>query len=451
MPVTAGRAARVSLHFAAMLALVCSAIASIAAQSSGDAVAPATDSVVVIHAGRVFDSERGVLLSARDILVRGGLISAVGEHLSVPVGARIIDLTRYTVLPGLIDAHTHLLMEHPGNETSGQTAVRELVREGDLLRALRGAARARSYLDAGFTALRDLGNSGRFADVALKQAIAEGSLPGPRLYVSGPGLAPEGGQMDGVDARYRALVDDEYRVVHGPDDARQAVRENVVHGVDVIKLYSNASPNPTYLSVAEMRAAVDEAHLMGVRVTAHATTDLAVHRAVEAGVDAVEHGRGVADSTLVFMRQHGVVLVPTEWDRWLVDRQLAHIPASARPSDARIDSLLAQGYDRVRRGARAGVTIAAGSDFYIDVGVPRGTAAKHMLFAYAAGGLSPSAVLQSATINAARLIGDARLGVVKPGAYADLVAIDGNPLADLKAIEGVRFVMRGGAVMVREP
>jgi len=439
------------LRRAGVLALACAAISPITAQAPRASATQASDSTVVIRAGRLFDSERGVLLPARDILVRGGLIAAVGEHLAVPAGGRVIDLTRYSVLPGFIDAHTHLLMEHPGNETPGQTAVRELVREGDVLRALRGAARARSYLEAGFTALRDLGNSGRFADVALKRAIDEGSLPGPRLYVSGPGLAPEGGQMEGIDARYRTLVDDEYRVVRGPDDARQAVRENVIHGADVIKLYSNGSPNATYLSVAEMRAAVDEAHLMGVRVTAHATTDLAIRRAVEAGVDAIEHGRGAADSTFELMRQRGVILVPTEWDRWLVDRQLAHVPAAERPSDANIEALLAPGYNRVRAASRAGVTLAAGSDLYIDVGAPRGTAAKHMLFAYAKGGLQPAAVLQSTTINAARLIGDSRLGVVKAGAYADLVAVDGDPLADLAAIERVRFVMRGGSVVWYPP
>ena len=416
-----------------------------------DAGAPDTAAVVLVRAGRLFDSERGVLLPAHDILIRDGRIAAVGEHLAAPAGARVLDLSRYTVLPGLIDAHTHLLMEHPGTETSGQTAVRELVREGDVLRALRGAARARSYLEAGFTALRDLGNSGRFADVALKTAIAEGSLPGPRLYVSGPGLAPEGGQMEGIDARYRSLVDDEYRVVRGPDDARQAVRENVVHGADVIKLYANGSPNRAYLSVAEMRVAVEEAHLMGVRVTAHATTDLAARRAVEAGVDAIEHGRGVADSTLRLMRARGVALVPTEWDRWLADRQVARLPAAVRPSGDQLDALLAPGYDRVRRAARAGVTLAAGSDFYLDVGVPRGIAARHMLFAYAAGGLAPAAVLQMATVNAARVIGDARLGVVKAGAYADLVAVDGDPLADLAAIARVRFVVQGGHVRVAAP
>ena len=410
------------------------------------AAADPADSVLLVRAGRLFDSRRGVILPARDILVRGGLVAAVGVGLAAPAGARVVDLSRYTVLPGLVDAHAHLLMEHPGDEGSGETAVRELVREGEVLRALRGAARARSYLDAGFTAVRDLGNSGLFADVALKRAVAEGSLPGPRLYVSGPGLAPEGGQMDGVDFRHRGLVGEEYRVVRGPDDARQAVRENVTHGADVIKLYANASPNPAYLSAAELRAAVEEAHLMGVPVTAHATTDLAVRRAIEAGVDAVEHARGAADSTLAFARRRGVALVLTEWGRGLVALQVGRLPPAQRPPEAGIAAALEQGYARVRRSARAGATVAFGSDAYVDFGVPRGVAARRALAAFAEAGLPPARVLQAATSAAARVLGDARLGAVTPGAYADLIAVDGDPTVDIGALEHVQFVMKGGRV-----
>ena len=409
------------------------------------------DSLLLVRAGRLFDSERGVLLPAREILVREGVVAAVGAHVEVPAGARVLDLSRYTVLPGLIDAHVHLLMEHPGDEGSGETAVRELVRVGEVLRALRGAARARSYLDAGFTAVRDLGNSGLFADVALKRAVAEGSLPGPRLYVSGPGLAPEGGQMDGVDFRHRGLVSEEYRVVRGADDARQAVRENVTHGADVIKLYANASPNPAYLSVAELRAAVEEAHLLGVRVTAHATTDLAIRRAVEAGVDAVEHARGAADSTLSFARRRGVTLVLTEWGRGLVALLVARLAPTQRPPEPQITAALEQGYDRVRRADRAGVTVAFGSDAYVDFGVPRGVAARRALAAFAEAGLPPARVLQAATSTAARVLGDTRLGAIKPGAYADLIAVEGDPTVEIGALERVRFVMKGGTIHLSGP
>jgi imidazolonepropionase-like amidohydrolase len=433
-------------------AAIAAAIAARPATAQQPAVPAAPpDSVLLLRAGRLFDNERGVLVPARDIVVRGGLVVAVGERLAVPAGARVVDLSRFTVLPGLLDAHAHLLMQHPGDEGSGETSVRELVREGEVLRALRGAARARTYLDAGFTTVRDLGNAGRFADVALARAPAEGSLPGPRLIVAGPGLAPEGGQMDGIDVRHRALVDEEYRIVRGPDDARQAVRENVTRGATVIKVYANASPNPAHLTVAEMRAAVEEAHLMGVRVSAHATTGVAAWRAIEAGVDALEHARNVADSTLAFARRRSVAVVLTEWGRDLVALQLARIPADKQPPPAVLDGLLAQVHDRIRRTVRAEVTIAFGSDVYVDFGVPRGVAVRHALSAFVEAGLPPARVLQLATSAAAKILGDPRLGVVKPGAHADLIAVEGDPTTDLAALGRLRFVMKAGVVHIAAP
>ena len=409
--------------------LTAACVATAVGDVAGQAAIPTTDSVLLVRAGRLFDSERGALLPRRDVLVRGGLVVALGERLEPPAGARVIDLSAYTVLPGLIDAHAHLLTEHPGDEGSGETIVRETVREGDVLRALRGAARARTYLEAGFTTVRDLGNAGQFADVALKRAIAEGSVAGPRFYVAGPGLAPEGGQAEGIDIRHRALVDEEYRIVRGPDDARQAVRENVTRGADVIKLYSNSSPNPAYLSVAEMRTAVEEAHLMGIRVSAHATTDLAVWRAVEAGVDAVEHPRGAADSTLAFARRRGVAIVLTEWGRELASMQIARLPAFIRPTEARVNAALEEGYDRVRRTARVSNVVAFGSDVYVDFGVPRGVAVRKALAAFAEAGLPMPRVLQAATSAAGTVIGDPRVGVIKIGAYADLIAVHPPPQA----------------------
>jgi imidazolonepropionase-like amidohydrolase len=270
--------------------------------------------VTVIRAGRVFDSENGVFLPARDIVVRGNLIESVGENLPVPAGARVIDLRRYTILPGLIDAHTHLLyLENPKSDLSSE-GIRSVTMEGTPLRALRGAARARTFLQTGITTVRDLGNSGRFGDIALRLAILEGSADGPRMFVSGPGLSTEGGQFPGLQYGYKNIVEEEYRIIRGVEDARQAVRENVTYGANVIKIYSNNTPNPTMLSMEEMRAIVDEAHLYRVRVAAHATSDVAVRRAVEAGVDSIEHGYQVSDETLKLMKEKGVALVPTDAD-----------------------------------------------------------------------------------------------------------------------------------------
>ncbi len=192
--------------------------------------------------------------------------------------------------------------------------IKAVAVEGAALPALHGAARARTFLAAGITTVRDLGNSGRFADVALRNAINDGSVDGPRMIVSGPGLSPEGGQFPGLQPQHRAIAEEEYRIIRGVEDARLAVRENVTYGAQVIKIYSNNTPNPGSLSVAEMQAIVDEAHRHGVKVSAHATSDAAVWRAVQAGVAGIEHGYQVADSTLALMKQKGVFLVPTDMD-----------------------------------------------------------------------------------------------------------------------------------------
>ena len=400
---------------------------------------------ILIRAGRMFDSEKGVLLPPRDIIIKNNLIEAVGENLPVPAGARLIDLTRFTVLPGLIDAHTHLLyLEDPSdNPTMG--GIKALTVEGTPLRALRGAARGRTFLMAGITTVRDLGNSGRFGDVALRKAINEGSVDGPRMYVSGPGLSPEGGQFPGLQPGYKQLAEEEYRVIHGPDDARQAVRENVTYGARLIKIYSNNTPNPGYLSMEEMKAIVDEAKLLKVKVAAHATDDTAVRRAAEAGVDSIEHGYEVKDETLALMKTRGVALVPTDLDEASLMR---YFERSKSPTPPNPTSFLQPLRDRLRRAMAAGVTIVAGSDNYIDFGMPQGQAAKHVLFAYREAGMKPAQILQSATINGGRLIGDERLGVIKAGAFADIIAIEGDPLQDFNAIEKIKFVMKNGKVYV---
>lgn len=401
--------------------------------------------VIVIRAGRLFDSEKGILLPARDIIIKSNRIDSVGENLPVPAGARVIDLTRYTVLPGLIDAHTHLLyLEDPslGLTTEG---IKALTIEGTPLRALRGAARGRTFLLAGFTTVRDLGNGGRFGDVALRIAINEGSVDGPRMYVSGPGLSPEGGQFPGLQSDHRHLAEEEYRVIRGAEDARLAVRENVTYGAMVIKIYSNNTPNPSYLSMEEMRAIVDEARLLQVKVSAHATDDKAVRRAVEAGVDSIEHGYEIKDETLALMKARGVALVPTDIDSLSLTR---YVERTKRPASPGLTRFMESSRERLRRAVAAGVTIVAGSDNYISMGVPQGEAARRVLFAYREAGMEPIQILQSATLNAARLIGDTRLGVLKPGALADIIAVDGDPTKDFNSIEQVRFVMKSAKIYV---
>ena len=438
------RCAKIMLVSIASLALLALS-ASSRGQNTNDAA------LTLIRAGRVFDSEQGVFLPARDIIVKGNLIESIGENLPVPQNARVVDLQRYTVLPGLIDAHTHLLyLEDP---KAGLTleGVKSLTIEGTPLRALHGAARARTFLNAGITTVRDLGNSGRFGDVALRTAINDGSVDGPRMYVSGPGLSPEGGQFPGLQFDYRRIAEEEYRVVRGPQDAALAVRENVTYGATVIKIYSNNTPNRTLLSLDEMRAIVAEAHLLGLKVGAHATSDQAVRRAVEAGVDSIEHGYEVGDETLKMMRQGGVALVPTDGDTVTMKMYFERARMNPPPSPERISMMRQFSNNRIRRALAAGVTIVAGSDMYIDLGIPQGEAARRVLFAYREAGMEPAQILQSATINAARLIGEKRIGVIRAGAFADLIAVDGDPVKDFSVIERVKFVMKNGIVYVGRP
>jgi imidazolonepropionase-like amidohydrolase len=406
----------------------------------------ANQTVTVIRAGRVFDSETGVFLPARDIIVKGNLIESVGENLPVPNGAKVIDLRKYTVLPGLIDAHTHLLyLEDPKSNLSSE-GIRALALEGTPLRALRGAARAKTFLLAGITTVRDLGNSGRFGDVALRIAISEGTMDGPRMITSGPGLSTEGGQFPGLLFGYKNIADEEYRIIKGADDARNAVRENVTYGANCIKIYSNNTPNPTMLSMDEMRAIVEEAHLYRLKVAAHATSDVAVRRAVEAGVDSIEHGYQVSDETLKLMKEKGVALVPTDVDFESFKFYMKQAGGTQTFTDEQVLQQVKPLRERLQRAVAAGVAIVAGSDMYIDMQRPQGDAAKRVLFAYLESGMKPAQILQSATINAARLFGSTRLGVIKAGTFADIIAVEGNPSDDFNSIEKVRFVMKNGKV-----
>lgn len=412
----------------------------------------------VIKAGKLFESESGEFKVGLVVYVKNGRIEDVKYEKDVSANDRKqyqwIDLGKYTILPGLIDAHTHLLMReliYPNDPPPSTDAVKSIILEGDAYRALYGAARAKGYLEHGITAVQDLGNSGQFADIALRNAINEELVPGPRMRCAGMGLSAEGGQLPSLRYPYRSIADKEYRIIKGSDDAMQAVRENIAQGADVIKVYSDNSPNNTMLSIDEMKSIVTEAKRYGLRVTAHATNNASTWNAVIAGVDAIEHGYRIDDSTFQLMKQRNVVLIPTDGD----SLDYAKFAEQKWPKDTaqlrRFVGFTKGRTERLKRAVKAGITIVHGSDDYTDIRLPFGEMPLHNIIGYSLAGLSIPEVLKTATINAANhLRWGNRIGVIKKGYFADIIAVEGDLEKDINALLNTRFVMKGGKIFLNK-
>ena len=400
-----------------------------------------------IKAGKLFDAENEKILSDYIIKIKNDRIIEVGRDIIIPEDSKIIDLTEYTVLPGLIDGHTHLMTLDDLNDD--QPMADKLLFEGDALRVLRGSKRAKSWLVNGFTAVRDLGDSGSFLDVALKRAINEGTVDGPRMYVSGPIIISEGGQVQGLLKSHREVISDEYTIVRNVDDAINAVRLHVNYGADIIKICANNSPNNTSLTIDEMKAIVKMAHRYDKKVTAHATTDLAVWEAVTAGVDGIEHGYEISDTTLMLMAEKGVALVPTDISIPLFHK-LYDIVDFKWDREKNLKRAKDRYQDRLQRAIAAGVTILTGSDNYLDFEMPQGEAAKNILVAYHEEGMKPLQILSSSTYLSAKFMDkENELGVIKEGAFADIIAVKGDIENDFSnAIFDLVFVMKNGEIYV---
>jgi imidazolonepropionase-like amidohydrolase len=420
--------------------------ATMACAGSILAQAPQTDRVTAIRAAAYVDVSAGVTRPDAVVLIQGGRISSVGSGTAIPAGADVVDLNGLTLLPGLIDVHTHLLENYEGAVGGDEPNMLLTVAQmSTAKRALLGAATGREDLLAGITTVRDLGNSGYNGDVALHEAIDAGWIDGPRMQVATRALSATGGQFGGLTPEAQALVSQEYAVVNGADDARRAVRQAMYDGADVIKIIVNTDPR--VLSLEEMQAIVAEAHLHHRPVAAHAIGDAATRLAAEAGVSSIEHGYTIPDDAIALMAKKGIFLVPTDYPADFYNLLMPPpLTDAQRQSTA---GWVAKSRDRLQRAIKAGVRIAFGSDEYYDVpGKTRGEASLLTLQAYADDGLSGVEIVRAATANAAELLGwSDRVGRLEPRLFADIVGVEGDPLKDPRLLQHVRFVMKGGKIV----
>ena len=421
-----------------LLALLLAALAAAAhAQPAAD-----PDRVVLLRPDRVFDGE--AMHDGWAVLVRGARIDWAGDpaRLDVPADAEVVALPGMTLLPGLIEAHAHLFL-HPYDETPWNDQV---LRESVAYRTARATAAARATLEAGFTTERDLGTEGAgYADVGLRQALREGVVPGPRLLVAGPAIVATGsygprGFREDMDVPQGA---DE---ATGPDDLVRVARAQMGHGTDWVKVYADYRTGPRgealpTFTEAELRALVEAATDAGRDVATHAGTAEGMRRAVLAGVRTVEHGDAGTPDVFALMAERGTWLCPTLAASDAVERYRGWNGQAPEPERIR------QKRASFRAALAAGVNICMGSD----VGVfAHGTQAREaeLMAAY---GMPPLDVLKAATSGNARMLRlDDQIGAVRPGLLADLVAVEGDPVEDVAALERVRLVMQGGRI-VRRP
>lgn len=404
------------------------------------------EKIYLLKVAKLYDSEKNSFLKNQEILVKGKKIEKVGTNLTKPEGAEVISLQSCTVTPGLIDAHTHVLTIQKMTDP----LETDLFINGDMERTLRAVGICKSFLEAGFTTIRDLGNSGQFLDLNLKRAIGNGWMIGPRMIVSGPILSPEDGQFFNLASHNRFVIDKEYRVIKNVEDARQAVKDHISKGADVIKVVMG--DGRITLPLDEVKMIVETAHSFGIKVTAHATYDAVIDRALEAGVDGIEHGYGIADSLLDKMARKKVYLVPTIGDYDAYIRLFADNERKITPDELNgLRSYVTAGETIVKKAIEKGVMVVNGSDMYLFNKIPQGQAAKNTLDTYFEACNNPADVLRTATKNAAIACGvDGFTGVIKENMTADIVAFEGDLEKDFKkTLYKVKFVMKEGQIYVR--
>jgi imidazolonepropionase-like amidohydrolase len=418
--------------------------------------------VTLVKAGRLLDPRTGNILAPAAVLIEGGRIKAVGPpsriQTDAPAGVKTIDLGSATLMPGLIDSHTHLLLNviippeaEINSRYNGLFAPDLLLAivESPAKRVLMGAQLAREDLESGFTTVRNLGHSGIDGDTALRDAINAGRVAGPRILASGRKLFKDGYVQNLNPALADAIVQQEFLSVNDTEQARRAVHANFFYNVDVIKVAIGDD-----ISLAEMKAIVEEAHRQQIKVAAHAATTYSIQTAIDAGADSIEHGNEVTDDQLKQMREQGIFfdLTPTFYGNRLTKILEASIVMSPafRARRATSDERNRQRYDSLaQRVLKSGVKFAAGSDMcWFYPGKTRGEATANVFTSLRDAGMPALEVIRAITTNAADMLGwQDRVGDIEVGKFADLVAVSGDPLADITEIERVRFVMKDGQVV----
>lgn len=406
--------------------------------------------VTVLRCAHLLDVRAGKVLAGQEIVVEGARIVSVGPAgaAQVPAGARIIDLGQVTVLPGLIDVHTHLI---GGAGTYDST---EPLKKSGAQMALEGVAQARATLEAGFTSVRDLGPPRAFVDVALRDAIDQGIVPGPRMQPAGAYVTISGGAGDvtGLAADIQLPLALRYGVADGPDQVRQRVREIIRHGAGVIKVLAtgavltlSSQPGAQEFSYEEMRAAVEEANKAGLKVAAHAHGAAGAKAAIRAGAASIEHGSFLDEEALQMMRERGTYLVVDLYDHQVIMEGMKH---GFPPEFVEKERLAGENQVKVlRRALELGVPLAFGTD----AGVFRHGENARQFGVYVDDGMPPLTALRSATLWAAQLMGwDDRVGTLEAGKLADIIAVRDNPLENIRTLEDVPFVMKGGRVFKDE-
>ena len=417
------------------------------AQTSGPVLKPLT----IVKAGTLIDGVSSTARRDQVITIRGNVISQIANASSakIPADATVIDLSKYTVLPGLIDAHTHIFLQGEDPAEGGYDV--QLLKYPLAFRAARATVSARRALEQGFTTIRDMETEGAgYGDVGIKMAIERGYIPGPRMFAATRAISTTGGYpLEGYAPEIE--VPKGAQLIDGPIEARKAAREQLDHGADWIKVYmthrswvgknGELVSQPT-LTVEELRAIVDEAHGWGKKVACHSYGGIGMQRALDGGCDSIEHGLMLSDAQVAQMIKQGTWLCPT-LNIYYMDWAPADTPEGQRDRKR-----VSEHEASFRRALAAGVKIAFGTDVggfsWTDPIAAEFTRMVEL-------GMTPMQAIQAATSRAAELLErTGQLGVIAPGAYADVVAVDGDPLASVKVLENVGFVMKDGKVFKNE-